>query len=104
MSAPTADPFNGEVLIVTSDVIGQAIEVTAMVPGVSEDTGSCMLEVLGVGTSSAVTGAPSNDVTYCGVMSVPLVSGGGDGWNIRVTYSSPSHRAESTTIMLEAGS
>lgn len=103
-AVPPAAVYNGEVLIITADVVGQMLEVTAMVPGVSEDTGSCTLEVPDRGLSANVMAVPGNDVTYCGVMSVPVGPSDSGEWSIRVNYSSPSHRAQSADLAVTVGS
>lgn len=82
----------------TSDVFEGVLEVTAMVPGVSEDTGSCTLELLGRDLSTSVPGVPGNEVTYCGVMSIPLGSGETEDWEFRVRYESASLLAQSASM------
>lgn len=90
----TAAPFNGEVLLITAEVLDGQLQVTAMVPKVSEDDGTCTLEVVGTDRAVSVTSTAGNDVTYCGVMSVPADAAAAD-LQFRVRYESPSTRAES---------
>lgn len=100
-TATVVTPYNGEVLVVTSDIISGRLEVTAMIPRVSETGGTCTLEVLGLGGSSSVSGNAGNDVTYCGVMSVALPSGT-DRVQFEVSYTSGSTRAKSATSTVES--
>lgn len=95
---PTPDPvppYNGEVLIVTADVIDSRFEVTAMIPEVTEADGTCTLEVSGFGTSASVSGVAGNGVTYCGLMTLDLNEAGAGPWQFRVTYNSPATSAAS---------
>lgn len=93
-------PFNGEVLIVTADVIESRLEVTAMVPGVSESGGTCTLELVGEEGSATIAGTAGNGVTYCGLMSLRPESAA-EPWQFRVLYESPSTRAESALSTVE---
>lgn len=91
-SATVVTPFNGEVLIVTSDVIDGRLEVTAMIPEVSEADGTCVLEVSGVAETGSGPGNPGQGVTYCGVMSVAVPPGDVE---FHVSYRSSTTQAES---------
>lgn len=91
-SATVVTPFNGEVLIVTSDVIDGRLEVTAMIPEVSEPDGTCVLEVAGVAEAGSVPGNAGQGVTYCGVMSVAVPPGVVE---FHVSYRSSTTQAES---------
>lgn len=91
-SATVVTPFNGEVLIVTSDVIDGRLEVTAMIPEVSEADGTCVLEVAGVAEAGSVPGNAGQGVTYCGVMSVAVPPGDVE---FHVSYRSSTTQAES---------
>ncbi|MFG6476088.1 hypothetical protein ACFXP7_06820 [Microbacterium sp. P06] len=98
----TADPpYNGDVLVVTAEDIEGRLEVTAMVPGVSEDGGSCRLELIGEETSASATSTAGNGVTYCGIMSLtPQASA--EEWRFRVHYESASTRAQSAISSVES--
>lgn len=98
--SPTVTAFTGDVLIVTSEVLDGQLQVTAMVPAVSEGDGTCVLELVGTDRTVSVTGAEGNDVTYCGVMSMP-VDGAMSDVQFRVRYDSPSTRAESAVSTVE---
>lgn len=93
-------PYNGEVLIVTAEVVDSRLEVTAMIPDVAESGGVCRLEVIDQSVSASVSGNAGNEVTYCGVMSVtpqPAAS-----WQFRVTYTSASTSARSALSTVES--
>ena len=98
--SPTVTPFTGDVLVVTAEVLDGQLQVTAMVPTVSEGNGTCVLELVGTDRTVSVTGAEGNDVTYCGVMSMP-VEGAASDVQFRVRYESPSTRAESAVTTAE---
>lgn len=100
-SATVVTPYNGEVLVVTSEVVDGRLEVTAMIPDVSESGGTCTLEVIGVAESSSVGGNAGNGVTYCGVMSVPVPSTA-EPVRFQVSYSSGSTQAKSATSTVES--
>ena len=93
-------PFTGDVLIVTDGIVDGRLEVTAMVPKVSESGGTCTLELVGTDRTVSVTGAEGNDVTYCGVMSIP-VDAPADDLQFRVRYESSTTRAESAVSTVE---
>ena len=99
-STPSVTPFSGDVLIVTSEVVGGNLEVTAMIPEVSEGDGTCTLELVGSDRTVSVTAAEGKDVTYCGVMSIP-VDDSSTTPQFRVRYESPSTRAESAVSTVE---
>lgn len=96
----TAAPFNGEVLIITAEVLDGQLQVTAMVPKVAEGDGTCTLEVVGTDRAVSVTAAEGKDVTYCGVMSLPADAADAD-LQFRVRYESASTRAESAVSTVE---
>lgn len=98
--SPTVTPFTGDVLIVTDGIVDGRLEVTAMVPKVSEGGGTCTLELIGTDRTVSVTGAEGNDVTYCGVMSIP-VDAPADDLQFRVRYESSTTRAESAVSTVE---
>ncbi|RWR16385.1 hypothetical protein D8Y23_13570 [Microbacterium enclense] len=87
-------------LIVTAEVVDAQLQVTAMVPRVSEGDGTCTLEIVEDGRTATVTSAEGNNVTYCGVMSLP-VQGAAEDVQFRVRYDSPSTRAESAVSTVE---
>jgi hypothetical protein len=93
-------PYNGEVLIVTTEVVGSRLEVTAMIPDVEESGGTCRLEVIGQPVTATVSGNAGNDVTYCGVMSVTPQPA--ESWEFRVTYRSASTSAQSALSSVES--
>jgi hypothetical protein len=94
-------PYNGEVLIVTAEVVGSTLEVTAMVPEVSESGGTCALEIVGQDQTATVPGTAGNGVTYCGVMSLESRTGDAGPWEFSVTYDSPSTHAKSALSNVE---
>ncbi|MEH3088046.1 MAG: hypothetical protein PGN24_00110 [Microbacterium arborescens] len=93
-------PYNGEVLIITAEQRDGALEVTAMIPGVSEDDGTCTLRIDGADAAS-VTSTAGNGVTYCGLMSADI---GSDASETRfdVQYDSASTRARSADSSVES--
>lgn len=93
-------PYNGEVLIVTAEDVDGRLEVTAMVPGVSEESGTCRLDLIDQATSTSITSTAGNDVTYCGIMSVTPPADAAE-WRFRVRYESASTRAESAISTVE---
>lgn len=97
----TADaPYNGEVLVITSEVRDGNLEVTAMVPGVSESGGTCTLTLDDTQASVSVSANEGKDVTYCGVMSIPVDTTSADV-AFHVGYSSSNLRAQSETATIE---
>lgn len=98
-SATTGEPFNGEILVITSELRDGSLEVTAMVPGVSESDGTCTLTLEPSAESVSVSGAEGKDVTYCGLMSIPV----SDATDVAFTVSYRSARlnAQSDTTTLE---
>jgi len=99
----TADaPYNGEILVVTSEVRSGALEVTAMVPGVSESGGTCTLTRDDTEESVSVEATEGKGVTYCGLMSIPVASDAGEV-AFHVDYFSPQLRAKSATATVEPG-
>lgn len=99
-SAVTDEPFNGQILIVTSEVRDGRLEVTAMVPEVAESGGICTLTVPATGASATTEASEGKDVTYCGVMSVE-VTGPTDDLAFVVSYASATTRAESSLTTVE---
>lgn len=97
-------PFNGEVLVVSAEVRSGSLEVTAMVPRVSETNGTCTLELIDGGGTVSIGGTAGNDVTYCGLMSLKVGPGDRDEWDFRVRYESGSTRAESATSTVGSAS
>ena len=95
----TGEPFNGEILVITSEVRDGSLEVTAMVPGVSESDGTCTLTLEPSKESVSVTGAEGKDVTYCGLMSIPVADAADVAFT--VSYRSSSLSAQSDTATLE---
>lgn len=93
---------DGEILITTAGVNGGALEVSAMVPGVSEADGTCTLEELTSGVSTTTPGNAGNGVTYCGLMAVTPAAGDAASWSFRVRYDSPTTRAESAVASVES--
>lgn len=93
-------PYNGEVLIITAEQRGATLEVTAMVPGVSEDDGTCTLRVDGVGVAT-ITSTAGNGVTYCGLMSADVASDSA-ATRFDVRYESSSTRARSADSSVES--
>ena len=105
VSAPTETvevdtPYNGEVLIVTAEQRGATLEVTAMIPGVSEDDGTCTLRVDGVAVAT-ITSTAGNSVTYCGLMSADVASDSA-ATRFDVQYESSSTRARSADSSVES--
>ncbi|KTS14168.1 MULTISPECIES: hypothetical protein [Microbacterium] len=101
--SPTSDtPYNGEILVVTSEVRDGALEVTAMVPGVAESGGTCTLTRDDTQESVSVAGTEGKGVTYCGLMSIPVASGE-EKVSFHVGYESPQLRALSATATIEPG-
>lgn len=100
MPTPSVTPFSGDVLIVTSQVVGGDLEVTAMVPKVSEGDGTCTLELTNDGRTVSVGANEGKEVTYCGVMSI-AIGDSADPPPFRVRYESPSTRAESAVSAVE---
>lgn len=96
----TDEPFNGEILIVTSEVRDGHLEVTAMVPEVAESGGTCTLTVPSSGASVTTEATEGKDVTYCGLMSVE-VAGPTEDLAFTVSYASASTRAESSLTTVE---
>lgn len=97
----TADaPYNGEVLVITSEVRDGNLEVTAMVPGVSESGGTCTLTLDDTQASVSVSANEGKDVTYCGVMSIAVDTTSADV-AFHVGYSSSNLRAQSETATIE---
>lgn len=94
-------PYNGEVLIVTAELVGSRLEVTAMVPGVSESHGTCTLHLVDYDLTATVQGTAGNDVTYCGLMSLeaPLPVHG--PLQFDVAYDTPSTHARSALSEVE---
>jgi hypothetical protein len=96
----TDEPFNGQILIVTSEIRDGRLEVTAMVPEVAESGGVCTLTVPSSGASVATEATEGKDVTYCGVMSVE-VAGPAEDVAFTVSYASATTRAESSLTTVE---
>ncbi len=100
-ASPTpTTPANGQVLIVTAVLDGSRLDVTAMIPGVSEDGGVCTLSLAGSAEKSTVTAAAGNGVTYCGVMSVTVPQARESDGSFVVGYVSGTVRAESAPTTL----
>ena len=96
----TDEPFNGQILIVTSEVREGRLEVTAMVPKVAESGGVCTLTVPATGASVTTEASEGKDVTYCGVMSLDATAPTADLAFI-VSYTSATTRAESSLTAVE---
>ncbi len=95
----TDAPFNGQILIVTSEVRNGSLEVSAMVPGVSESGGTCTLTLVSSGAKVESTANEGKDVTYCGLMSIAV----GDATDpaFQVAYSSRTTSARSAVTTVE---
>ncbi len=100
-STPATDePFNGQILIVTSEVRDGRLEVSAMVPGVAESGGVCTLTVPATGARASTDASEGKDVTYCGLMSLDVAGPVADLAFV-VAYSSATTRAESSLTTVE---
>lgn len=98
-SATAEAPYNGEILVITSEVNDGSLEVTAMVPGVSESGGTCTLTLEKTQRSVSVSGTEGKEVTYCGLMSIPVAEG--EDLAFTVSYASANLRAQSATATVE---
>lgn len=96
----TDEPFNGQILIVTSEIRDGRLEVTAMVPAVAESGGVCTLTVPATGAQVTTAATEGKDVTYCGVMSLDATGPAADMAFI-VSYASAKTRAESSLTTVE---
>ncbi|KEP75012.1 hypothetical protein HR12_00755 [Microbacterium sp. SUBG005] len=76
-----------------------SLEVTAMVPGVSESGGTCTLTLEESQRSVSVSGNEGKEVTYCGLMSIPVAEG--EDVAFTVSYASANLRAQSATATIE---
>jgi hypothetical protein len=99
-TAVTDEPFNGQILIVTSEVREGRLEVTAMLPKVAESGGVCTLTVPSTGASVTTEASEGKDVTYCGVMSIE-VTGPVEDLAFMVSYESATTKAESSLTTVE---
>jgi len=100
----TATPgtvYNGEILIVTSEVRDGNLEVSAMVPGVSESGGTCTLTVDSTGAKTSVEANEGKDVTYCGLMSIAVGADAPEDLAFHVTYTSQALTAQSSITTIE---
>jgi hypothetical protein len=95
-SSTANTPYNGEILVVTSDIREGSLEVTAMVPGVAESGGTCTLTRDDTRESVSVEATEGKGVTYCGLMSLPVTDGAGEV-PFHVEYFSSELRATSAT-------
>ncbi|MFG6502803.1 hypothetical protein [Microbacterium sp. P05] len=84
----------------TANLSGSTLEVTGMVPGVSESNGTCTLELLESGASTTVSGTEGNGVTYCGVMSLSVPSESLTSGSFQISYQSASTQAQSAVTAL----
>lgn len=98
-SATVDSPYNGEILVITSEVRDGSLEVTAMVPGVSESGGTCTLTLEESQRSVSVSGNEGKEVTYCGLMSIPVPDG--EDAAFTVSYTSANLRAQSSITTIE---
>lgn len=96
----TAAPFNGEILIITSEVRDGSLQVSAMVPGVSESGGTCTLTLTSTGASVQTAANEGKDVTYCGLMSIAVADGAVEP-AFQVSYRSSTTSAESAVTTVE---
>lgn len=99
-SEATDAPFNGEILIITSEVRDGALQVSAMVPGVSESGGTCTLTLVSTGAKVESTANEGKDVTYCGLMSIAVGDSSADP-AFQVAYSSRTTSAKSAVTTVE---
>jgi hypothetical protein len=93
-ATPTPTAAAREVLIVTAELIGGELQVSAMVPDISETGGKCTLELQDAPLTSTVDANAGNGVTYCGLMTV-VPPDGVQTAGFRVVYESATTRAES---------
>ncbi len=103
-ASATATPgtvYNGEILIVTSEVRDGNLEVSAMVPGVSESGGTCTLTVDSTGATTSVEANEGKDVTYCGLMSIAVGADAPEDLAFHVTYTSQALTAQSSITTIE---
>ncbi|MFB9786058.1 hypothetical protein [Microbacterium testaceum] len=96
----TATPYNGEILIITSEVRDGSLQVSAMVPGVSESGGTCTLTLTSTGASVQTAANEGKDVTYCGLMSIAVAGGSGEP-AFQVSYASSTTSAKSAVTTVE---
>ncbi len=99
-SDATGAPFNGQILIITSEVRDGTLEVSAMVPGVSESGGTCTLTLVSTGAKVESTANEGKDVTYCGLMSIAVGDSSTDP-AFQVAYSSRTTSAKSAVTTVE---
>lgn len=91
-------PYNGEILIITSEVRDDSLEVSAMIPKVSESGGTCTLTLEATGARVSSEANEGKDVTYCGLMTIAL---DGADPTFAVEYSSPTTTAKSSVTTVE---
>jgi len=96
----TTAPYNGEILIITSEVRDGSLQVSAMVPGVSESGGTCTLTLTSTGKSVQTAANEGKDVTYCGLMSIAVTDGSAQP-TFQVSYSSRTTSATSAVTTVE---
>ncbi len=100
-SATPGSIYNGEILIVTSEVRDGNLEVSAMVPGISESGGTCTLTLDSTGATTSVEANEGKDVTYCGLMSIAVGGDAAEDLSFHVTYASQELTAQSSITTIE---
>lgn len=100
-SATPGSVYNGEILIVTSAVRDGNLEVSAMVPGISESGGTCTLTLDSTGATASVEANEGKDVTYCGLMSIAVDGDAAEDLTFHVTYASRELTAQSSITTIE---
>ncbi len=100
-SATPGTVYNGEILIVTSEVRDGNLEVSAMVPGISESGGTCTLTVDSTGATASVEANEGKDVTYCGLMSIAVGDDATEDLAFHVSYASRALQAQSSITTIE---
>ncbi|MEV7759287.1 hypothetical protein AB0O16_10730 [Microbacterium sp. NPDC089180] len=100
-SATPGTVYNGEILIVTSEVRDGNLEVSAMVPGISESGGTCTLTVDSTGATASVEANEGKDVTYCGLMSIAVGGDAPEDLAFHVSYASRALQAQSSITTIE---
>lgn len=81
------------VVVVTLDAVSGRVEASGMIPTLSEDGGRCTLTLRQgeLVRTAEVDATAARDVTYCGLVTIPVTDLGPGQWTAALSYVSASH-------------
>jgi hypothetical protein len=105
-AVPTAAPLTAVVPYITTadyDASARSVDVAAIVPGIVEGGGACVVTITSGGTSRTATGGGVAASSYTGCEAVTFKDVAAGSWQVRVRYESKKAAGSSAVRTVQAG-